>query len=235
MKQFIFDKTTRRCIGCVEGVFDGYHGQGLLVDADHISPDVETDDMGSLYLSDDGVTVKQDRTAQLAQAKSGRKARIKAEAARLIEATAWKLERARERETAGWGSLAEVDAVLAEREAIRRSSSAAELALDTLTDVASVQAFAWSVDVQVAAPRRLTHKQFLARFSDSEIQAMLKSVADNSPLRPWWERFSLASDISLDDPATQAGAQAMEDAGLIAKGRAAEVLGKAPTQAPVQA
>ncbi|POZ60169.1 hypothetical protein [Chromobacterium alticapitis] len=231
MKQFIFDKVTRRCIGCVEGVFDGYNGQGLLVDADHISPDVATDDMGGLYLSDDGVTVKQDKAAQLSQAKSGRKARVKAEAARLIEATAWKLERARERETAGWGTLAEVDAALAEREAIRRSSNAAEQALEALTDVASVQAFAWSVDVQVAAPRRLTHKQFMARFSDAEIQAMLKSFSDNSPLRTWWERFSLASDISLDDPATQTGVQALEDAGLIGKGRAAEVLGKAPAKA----
>ncbi|RBJ69586.1 hypothetical protein C3L29_037230, partial [Pseudomonas sp. MWU12-2534b] len=91
-------------------------------------------------LSDDGVTVKQDKAAQLSQAKSGRKARVKAEAARLIEATAWKLERARERETAGWGTLAEVDAALAEREAIRRSSNAAEQALEALTDVASVQA-----------------------------------------------------------------------------------------------
>ncbi|QEL57053.1 hypothetical protein [Chromobacterium paludis] len=231
MKQFIFDKVTRRCIGCVEGVSDGYNGQGLLVDADRIAPEVETDDMGSLYLSADGVTVTQDRAAQLAQAKASRKARIKEEAARLIEATAWKLERARERETAGWGTLAEVDAALAEREAIRRSSNAAEQALDALTDMASVQAFAWSVDVQVAAPRRLTHKQFMARFSDAEIQAMFKSFADNAQLRSWWERFSLASDISLDDPATQAGVQALEDAGLIGKGRGGEVLGKAPAKA----
>ena len=79
MKRFIFDDMTRRCIGCVEGSIDGYNGQGLLVDADSISPDVSTDDMTSLYLSDDGVTVIQDSTALLAQAKSSRKARIKAE------------------------------------------------------------------------------------------------------------------------------------------------------------
>ena len=47
----------------------------------------------------------------LAQAKAARKTRIKAEAARLIEATDWKLSRAREREAAGWATLAEVDAV----------------------------------------------------------------------------------------------------------------------------
>lgn len=44
-------------------------------------------------------------------------------------------------------------------EAIRRSSNAAEAAVDALTDVGSVQTFTWSIDVAVAAPRRLTNKQ----------------------------------------------------------------------------
>ncbi|VEB40178.1 Uncharacterised protein [Chromobacterium violaceum] len=133
----------------------------------------------------------------------------------------------REREAAGWGTLAEVDAALAGREAIRRSSNAAEQAVDALTDAASVQAFTWTVDVAVAVPRRLTHKQFMARFTDAEMQGMLKAFGDNPALRPWWERFSLARDISLDDPATQAGVQALEAAGLIGKGRAGEVLASA--------
>lgn len=225
MKRFIFDDVTRRCIGYIEGSIDGYNGQGVLVDADSISPDVPTDDMTSLYLSDDGVSVIQDITALLAQAKAARKTRIKAEAARLIEATDWKLARAREREAAGWATLAEVDAVLAEREAIRRSSSAAEADVDALTDVGSVQTFTWSIDVAVAAPRRLTHKGFSDRFTDAEMQAILAACQANAALNAWWEKFKLARDINLDDPATQGGVQALEIAGLIGEGRAAEVLG----------
>ncbi|WP_434632072.1 hypothetical protein [Chromobacterium sp. CV08] len=176
----------------------------------------------------DGHGLVRDPSALLKQAKAARKARIKQEAARLIEAGDWRLNRAREREAAGWGTLAEVDAALAEREAIRRSSDAAEQAVDALTDAASVQAYTWAVDVSVAIPRRMTHKQFMARFSDAEIQGMLNAFGDNPALRPWWERFSLARDISLDDAVTQNGVQALEAAGLIGKGRAAEVLAGGP-------
>lgn len=165
-----------------------------------------------------------DPVRKLDQVKQARKARIKAEAARLIEATSWKLERARERADAGWATLAEVDAVLAEREAIRRSSNAAEAAVDALTDVAAVQTFSWSIDVAVAAPRRLTHKQFSDRFTDAEMQAILAAAEANEALKVWWEKFKLARDINLDDPATQGGVHALEIAGLIGEGRAAEVL-----------
>ena len=152
------------------------------------------------------------------------KARIKETAAQLISALDWKLERARERADAGWATLAEVDAVLAEREAIRRSSNAAEAAVDALTDVGSVQTFTWSIDVAVAAPRRLTHKGFSDRFTDAEMQAILAAAEANAALKTWWEKFKLARDINLDDPATQGGVQALEIAGLIGEGRAAEVL-----------
>ena len=60
-------------------------------------------------------------------------------AAARIEATDWKLARAREREAAGWATLAEVDAVLAEREAIRRSSNAAEAAVDAALNTDNVR------------------------------------------------------------------------------------------------
>lgn len=172
----------------------------------------------------DGVSVNRDPVAALDRAKTARKSRIKAEAARLIEALDWKLSRASERESAGWTTLAGVDAVLAEREAIRRSSGAAESAVDAMTDVGSVQSFVWSVDVLVAAPRRLTQTQFAGRFTDIELQGILAAAQANPALGAWWEKFKLAKDINIDDPATQAGVQALEFAGLIAAGRAAEIL-----------
>ena len=219
MQKAIIDLNTNAIVGIANDGFIPEKHQ-LLLD---LPEDFNPDDVAEWAYDGQGLT--RDTVALLERAKAARKARIKSEAARLIEATDWKLARARERETAGWATLAEVDAVLAEREAIRRSSSAAEADVDALTDVGSVQTFTWSIDVAVAAPRRLTHKGFSDRFTDAEMQAILAACQANAALNAWWEKFKLARDINLDDPATQGGVQALEIAGLIGEGRAAEVLG----------
>lgn len=219
MQKAIIDLNTNAIVGIANDGFIPEKHQ-LLLD---LPEDFNPDDVAEWAYDGQGLT--RDTVALLERAKAARKARIKAEAARLIEATDWKLQRAREREAAGWATLAEVDAVLAEREAIRRSSSAAEVALDALTDIGSVQNFTWAVDVPVAPPRRLTHKGFSDRFSDAEMQAILAACQANAALNAWWEKFKLARDINLDDPVTQGGVQALEIAGLIGEGRAAEVLG----------
>lgn len=219
MQKAIIDLNTNAIVGIANDGFIPEKHQ-LLLD---LPEDFNPDDVAEWAYDGQGLT--HDTVALLERAKAARKARIKAEAARLIEATDWKLARARERETAGWATLAEVDAVLAEREAIRRSSNAAEAAVDALTDVGSVQTFTWSIDVAVAAPCRLTHKGFSDRFTDAEMQAILAACQANAALNAWWEKFKLARDINLDDPATQGGVQALEIAGLIGEGRAAEVLG----------
>ena len=219
MQKAIIDLNTNAIVGIANDGFIPEKHQ-LLLD---LPEDFNPDDVAEWAYDGQGLT--HDTVALLERAKAARKARIKAEAARLIEATDWKLARAREREAAGWAALAEVDAVLAEREAIRRSSSAAEADVDALTDVGSVQTFTWSIDVAVAAPRRLTHKGFSDRFTDAEMQAILAACQANAALNAWWEKFKLARDINLDDPATQGGVQALEIAGLIGEGRVAEVLG----------
>lgn len=166
----------------------------------------------------------------LAGAKARRIAAIKAEAAAHLAASAWKLQRASEREKAGWLQLADVAAVLAEREAVRRSSDAAEAAVLALTDVAAVRAFTWAPDaVAVPAPRLLTHERFIQRFTPAEWEAMTAAARANPAMDAWMRRFTLATFVNLDDPATAAGVQALEMAGILAAGRAAEVL-TAPLQ-----
>ncbi len=160
----------------------------------------------------------------LEQLKAARASQVKAEAAERIAATDWQLTRAREREAAGWGTYAEIDAVLALRESIRQSSSAAEEAVHTLEDAQAVQSFEWGNSVVVETPRRLTHKQFMDRFTDLEMQAVLTLVAQSTAMRTWWTRFEKAQHVNLTDYATQAGVQALEIAGVLAEGRAAEVL-----------
>ena len=172
----------------------------------------------------DGV-LTHDPAVALARAQSTRIAAIKTEAAAHLDASAWRLERAREREQAGWEQVADVAAVLAEREAVRRSSNAAEAAVLELTDLADVQAFAWAPDdVPVPAPRLLTHEQFIQRFTDAEWQAMTDAARTNAAMDSWIRRFALATVINLDDAATQAGVQALEMVGVLAAGRATEVL-----------
>lgn len=168
----------------------------------------------------------------LAGMKARRIAAIKAEAATHLAASAWKLQRASEREKAGWLQLADVATVLAEREAVRRSSDAAEAAVLALTDVAAVLAFAWAPDdVAVAAPRLLTHEQFIRRFTSAEWEAMTAAARANAAMDAWMRRFTLASFVNLDDPATAAGVQALELAGILAAGRADEILGAEPLEA----
>lgn len=219
--KLIIDNESGRVLGSLEGEMEALPGIGYAdapVDFD-ITHAAE-------YQFDAGTqTVTRDPVAALNRSKAARKARIKTEAAQLISALDWKLTRVKEQEAAGWATLAEVDAVLAQRETIRRSSNVAEIDLDALTDVASVQSFAWSVSTIVAPPRRLTQMQFASRFTDTELQGILASSQSNPALGAWWEKFKLASDINLDDSATQAGVLALELAGLINAGRAAQVLG----------
>lgn len=161
----------------------------------------------------------------LAGVQARRIAAIKAEAAAHLVRTDWKLDRAREREKAGWVQLADVANVLAEREAVRRSSDAAEAAVLALTDVAAVLTFTWAPDaVPVPAPRLLTHEQFIKRFTPAEWEAMTAAARASTAMDAWMRRFALASVVSLDDPATAAGVQALELAGILATGRAAAVM-----------
>lgn len=168
----------------------------------------------------------------LAGVQARRIAAIKAEAAAHLSRTDWKLDRAKEREKAGWAQLADLAAVLAEREAVRRSSDAAEAAVLALTDVAAVLAFTWAPDaVPVPAPRLLTHEQFIRRFTPAEWEAMTAAARASTAMDAWMRRFTLATVVSLDDPATAAGVQALELAGILAAGRAEEILGAEPSEA----
>jgi hypothetical protein len=127
----------------------------------------------------DGVSVSRDSVAALDRAKAARKVRIKADAARLIDATAWRLERAREQEAAGWATTNSVDAVLAERESIRRSSSAADDAVDAMTDIASVQNYTWSVDVVAEVPNRTEWLMDIGPFFDRFGAAKIATLASS--------------------------------------------------------
>lgn len=160
----------------------------------------------------------------LTQSKSAAIDRIKAEAAQGLSALDWKLARAKERELAGWGSLADVATVLAEREAIRQSSSAAEARVNALTDAEEVNEFTWDIDVAVTVPRLVSQNEFSRRFTDDELTRICEAAKGYSAIAAWLERFRAATTLDLDNESLRTGVTALEMAGLLSAGRAQEIL-----------
>jgi hypothetical protein len=73
--------------------------------------------------------------------------------------------------------------------------------------------------------RTLTKLQYMNRFTDGELASIYTAAKSNVAVEIWLEKFKLASEVNLDDASTVAGLQAMEAVGLLASGRAAEILG----------
>lgn len=165
-------------------------------------------------------TVAHDLNALKAQ----RKAEIKTEAARQIEALGWRIERARERDRLGLPGEREQE-VLLEREAIRRAGNRCEAAIDAAQTVDAVRAVAWAVTpADQAIANRLTRLEFLRRFTDAEMQAILSAADTNAALKAALLKWQTADGIVLTDPQTIAGVQALEISGLLGEGRAAQIL-----------
>lgn len=191
------------------------------------APPEFTTDAADEWFVQDGVLVR-DAALALSRAQAERIARIKTEAAAQIEAIAWKLERVQEREAAGWAVLSDVDAVLAEREAVRRSSDAAEQAVMQLTDIDAVRAFTWQPDaVAVPLPNRVTRAAFLdalAAQGETVISGIVQAKDASPSLMTWWTYFDQAEYIAGTDPRLAPGLQGLEIAGLLPVGGAAAVM-----------
>lgn len=73
-------------------------------------------------------------------------------------------------------------------------------------------------------PRTITKLEYLRRFTTAERVAIRAAAAANPVLEDYLKLMELAQEINLDDPDTVAAVQMLEQAGLIAPGRAVEVL-----------
>lgn len=73
--------------------------------------------------------------------------------------------------------------------------------------------------------RRVSRLAFRNRFTDAEKLAIYTAAESSAQIRVWLDDLAAAEFIDLDYPATVAGVQALELAGLIGAGRAAEVVG----------
>lgn len=71
--------------------------------------------------------------------------------------------------------------------------------------------------------RSLTKLEYMDRFTDAELAGIYTAAKTVIQVEIWLEKFKLAASVDLDDPRTLAGLQAMEAAGLLEAGRAAEI------------
>lgn len=65
---------------------------------------------------------------------------------------------------------------------------------------------------------------YMNRFTDAELAAIYTAAKSVVQVEVWLEKFKLAEFIDLTDQRTIAGVQSLEAAGLLAAGRAAEIL-----------
>lgn len=149
---------------------------------------------------------------------------LRAQAQVQIEALAWRIERAKEREQLGLPGET-LEAVLVEREALRRASNRCTAEVQAATTLDAVRAVAFAVtEADRATPSRITRLQFLSRFTDAEMQAVISASDQSTALRAALLKWQNSEGVVLTDPATVAGVEALEIAGLLSAGRAAEVL-----------
>jgi len=73
--------------------------------------------------------------------------------------------------------------------------------------------------------RRVSRLAFRNRFTDAEKLALYTAAESSVQLRVYLDDLAAAEFVDLDYPATVAGVQALEQAGIIGAGRAAEILG----------
>ncbi len=70
----------------------------------------------------------------------------------------------------------------------------------------------------------LTKFEYMKRFNDDELAKIYTLAKSNIQLEIWLEKFKTASEVDLTDLTTCSGVRALETAGIIAAGRAEEIL-----------
>jgi len=73
-------------------------------------------------------------------------------------------------------------------------------------------------------PTNLTKLDFLDLFTDTELKSLKGLEASSLDVALFWERYRAAQYMNLADPRTIASINALEATGLIATGRAAQIL-----------
>jgi hypothetical protein len=76
----------------------------------------------------------------------------------------------------------------------------------------------------VTTPKQLSKYQYMNLFTDQELATIYTVAKSVIQIEVWLEKFKVAEVVDLADPSTVAGLHALEAGGLLAAGRAAEIL-----------
>ena len=165
-----------------------------------------------------------DPSAALRRAQDLRIAQVKRSASEQIDALAWRMERARERDELGLPGESVNDVLLA-REAIRRASNRVELEIMIAPDIDTVSSAAFAVTEADRTSSQVSSRlSFINRFTDAEMIGMVTAARASPAIEAFLLKWQVASNVSVSNPITQGGVQTLEVAGLIGPGRAAEIL-----------
>lgn len=81
------------------------------------------------------------------------------------------------------------------------------------------------LDLIVVTPLKILSKlEYMNLFTDTELEDIYTTAKTVIQVEVWLEKFKLAAEIDLNDERTIGGVNALETAGLLAVGRAAEIL-----------
>lgn len=94
---------------------------------------------------------------------------------------------------------------------------------EVLAAIAEQQA-AQEQSTEPSSSRVLTKLQFLNRFTNEELAAVYTAAKTNVLIEVFLDKLKLAQEISLDDPQTVGGLQALAAVGLLSEARVQEVL-----------
>ncbi|MDP1605651.1 MAG: hypothetical protein Q8L93_03250 [Rhodocyclaceae bacterium] len=92
---------------------------------------------------------------------------------------------------------------------------------------AALEAAQQAIPAAQATPVKLSRLEFMERLTDDELAAIYAAAKESVQIEVWLDRLKMVSEIDLGDTRTQSGVRALEAAGLLAAGRAGQILGAA--------
>lgn len=220
----IIDSLNKKLIGWGDYADNFNPGGGLSV----VSAPENFSESNSIFIVIEGSSVSIDMEAWLRLLRESTIQKIKTSTANQIESLAWRLDRAKERDTIG--ALGEtVSEIMIIRESIRRASSRAEAEVMQLTTAAEVAAYTWEVTpADTPVPTRMTIYAFLLRFTNDEAVAIdlasYGETAEAAGVRRYMSLVTNALSIDLSLAELRDGVNALEATGILAEGRATEIL-----------
>ncbi len=79
-------------------------------------------------------------------------------------------------------------------------------------------------DIEQPQIKKLTKLEYMERFTDLELQSIYTAAKTSVAIEVWLEKFKATTQVDLNDSRILTGLQALETAGLLAPGRAQEII-----------